>query len=314
LAGLSFSNPLGLAAGYDKNADVPEALLRLGFGFVEIGTVTPLPQPGNPKPRVFRLVEDQAIINRYGFNSKGHAHVFNRLNHVSPDALIGVNIGANKTSPDRMQDYVAGIAAFAAVARYFTANISSPNTPGLRDLQAKDSLAELLAAILAERDRQTALQKRHIPVFLKIAPDMTEQTLDDITGVVLASALDGMIISNTTLSRDGVTNAAQAKESGGLSGRPLFERSTIILAKMRQRLGQSMPLIGVGGVSCPETAAEKIRAGADLVQLYTSMVYGGPALPGQIVRGLSDLCDREGLSHLSQIRDTRMEDWANRSI
>lgn len=312
VAGLTFANPIGMAAGYDKNAEVPEALLRLGFGFTEIGTVTPKPQAGNDKPRIFRLVEDRAVINRLGFNNEGHAAALARLEKTGRDGLIGVNIGANKDSADRVGDYVQGIGCFARVARYFTVNISSPNTPGLRDLQARDSLRELLSAVLAARDGETAAIGRRVPVFLKIAPDLTDEGLDDIAAEALDHALDGLIVSNTTLSRDGLTDRRQAGEAGGLSGRPLFEKSTVVLARMRKRVGPDMPIIGAGGVSSAETAAEKIRAGADLVQLYSCMVYEGPALPGRIVSGLSQLCDREKLTSIRDIRGTRTDYWADR--
>ncbi|HVK92368.1 MAG TPA: quinone-dependent dihydroorotate dehydrogenase [Mycoplana sp.] len=314
IAGLEFANPVGMAAGYDKNAEVPEALIRLGFGFAEIGTVTPKPQAGNPKPRIFRLTADEAIINRLGFNNEGHAAALQRLQACSRQPLIGVNIGANKDSEDRIGDYVTGIRTFYQVARYFTANISSPNTPGLRDLQARDSLAALLSAVLAARAEQEARSGRRVPVFLKIAPDLTEEGLDDIAEVALAVDLDGLIVSNTTLARDGLSDRAQAGEAGGLSGRPLFEKSTTVLAKMRARVGEALPIIGVGGVSSAETAAEKIRAGADLVQLYSCMVYAGPGLPAGIVKGLSTLCDREGLASIRDIRGTRTAYWAERNI
>ncbi|CAN7218743.1 quinone-dependent dihydroorotate dehydrogenase [Pararhizobium sp. LjRoot238] len=314
VAGLSFTNPLGMAAGYDKNAEVPEALLRLGFGFTEIGTVTPKPQAGNDKPRIFRLVEDDAVINRLGFNNEGHQAALTRLRGCSRDAMIGVNIGANKDSADRIADYVTGIRTFYGVARYFTANISSPNTPGLRDLQARESLSALLSAVLAARNEEAAKTGVRVPVFLKIAPDLTEEGMDDITAGALSHALDGLIVSNTTLSRDGLKDQRQAKESGGLSGKPLFEKSTIVLAKMRKRVGPDLPIIGVGGVSSAETAAEKIRAGANLVQLYSCMVYEGPSLPGRIVRGLSQLCDREKLSSIADIRGSRVGYWAARNV
>ncbi|MBD8553565.1 quinone-dependent dihydroorotate dehydrogenase [Rhizobium sp. CFBP 8762] len=314
VAGLTFPNPLGLAAGYDKNAEVPEAVLRLGFGFTEIGTVTPKPQDGNPKPRVFRLIQDEAVINRLGFNNEGHWAALARLKACDPAALIGVNIGANKDSEDRIADYVAGIRNFYGVARYFTANISSPNTPGLRDLQARESLSSLLSAVLAARDEEVASSGRMVPVFLKIAPDLTEDGLDDIAAEVLAHRLDGLIVSNTTLSRVGLTDHRQASETGGMSGKPLFEKSTIVLAKMRQRLGPDLPLIGVGGVHSADTAAEKIRAGAHLVQLYSGMVYGGPGLAADIVRGLSTICNREKLNALSEIRGCNTEEWATRTL
>ncbi|MCP8896276.1 quinone-dependent dihydroorotate dehydrogenase [Shinella daejeonensis] len=314
VANLSFANPLGIAAGYDKNAEVPEALIRLGFGFAEVGTLTPLPQPGNPKPRIFRLVEDEAVINRLGFNNGGHAAALARLRACRPDALIGVNIGANKDSADRIADYVAGIRAFYGVARYFTANISSPNTPGLRDLQARESLDALLSAVLSARAEEAARGGRHVPVFLKIAPDLTEEGLDDIADLALSHPLDGLIVSNTTLSREGLGDRRLAGEAGGLSGKPLFEKSTTVLAKMRRRVGETLPIIGVGGISSAETAAEKIRAGADLVQLYSCMVYAGPDLPARIITGLVRLCDRDGLSSIRDIRDSRVAHWADRPI
>jgi dihydroorotate dehydrogenase len=310
LAGLRFPNPLGLAAGYDKNAEVPEAILRLGFGFTEVGTVTPRPQEGNPKPRIFRLVADQGVINRLGFNNQGHAAALKLLQALPRSVLVGVNIGANKDAADRIADYVAGICAFYPVARYFTANISSPNTPGLRDLQARESLGTLLNGVMTARDEEAGKSGRTVPVFLKIAPDLTEESLDDIAAEALASTLDGVIVSNTTLSRDGLGDQVTAREAGGLSGKPLFERSTAVLARMRKRLGPTFPIIGVGGIHSPETAAEKIRAGADLIQLYSAMIYEGPGLPARIVRGLSALCDRERIGSIHEIRDTKLDHWA----
>ncbi|MGO7366997.1 quinone-dependent dihydroorotate dehydrogenase [Rhizobium leguminosarum] len=314
VAGLTFENPLGMAAGYDKNAEVPEALLKLGFGFTEIGTVTPKPQSGNPRPRIFRLVEDEAVINRLGFNNEGHDAAFGRLAALTGGGMIGVNIGANKDSEDRIADYVAGIRRFYSVARYFTANISSPNTPGLRDLQGRESLAVLLSSVLAARDEMAATSGRTIPVFLKIAPDLTEEGMDDIAAEALSHGLDGLIVSNTTLSRDGLKDQRQAKEAGGLSGVPLFEKSTAVLARMRKRVGPDLPIIGVGGVSSAEIALEKIRAGADLVQLYSCMVYEGPGLAGDIVRGLSKLLDREKAASIRDLRDTRLDYWAARKV
>ncbi len=314
VAGLEFPNPIGLAAGYDKNAEVPEAILKLGFGFTEVGTLTPRPQSGNPKPRLFRLVEDQAVINRMGFNNEGHAAALPRLQRINKKAIVGVNIGANKDSEDRIADYVAGIRTFYSVARYFTANISSPNTPGLRNLQDRESLDALLNAVLTARDEEAGKAGFTIPVFLKIAPDLSEEGLDDIAEVALARGLDGLIVSNTTLRREGLKDQRQAGEAGGLSGLPLFELSTIILAKMRKRVGPDIPIIGAGGVHDAKTAAEKIRAGADLVQLYSCMVYEGPGLPARIVRGLSALADREGLSTIRDIRDTSVDHWASLNI
>ena len=314
VAGLEFPNPVGLAAGYDKNAEVPGAMLRMGFGFTEVGTVTPKPQAGNPKPRIFRLTRDQGVINRLGFNNEGHEAALARLMATKIQGIVGVNIGANKDSDDRIGDYVLGIRRFYDVARYFTANISSPNTPGLRDLQARESLAALLSAVLAARDEEAARAGRKVPVFLKIAPDLTEEGMDDIAAEALAHPLDGLIVSNTTLARDGLRDEEQAKQAGGLSGKPLFSRSTSVLAKMRKRVGPQLPIIGVGGVSSAKTALEKIRAGADLVQLYSCMVYRGPGLAGEIVKGLSVELDKLQVSSISQLRDTSMETWASQSF
>lgn len=309
LAGLSFPNPLGMAAGYDKNGEVPDALLRLGFGFAEIGTVTPLMQAGNPKPRIFRLPSDHAVINRLSFNSDGHERCLPRIQaRQGKKGIVGVNVGANKDSADRIADYQLGIERFAPYASYLTVNISSPNTPGLRDLQARESLGLLLAAVCEARDQVNARTARHTPIFLKIAPDLDDAGLDDVAAEVLDKSIDGVIISNTTLARDGLKSPARS-ESGGLSGRPLFARSTAVLARMRRRLGPDMILVGVGGVDSVDTAAEKIRAGADLVQLYTGLIYEGPSLPGKIVRGLSALVQRQGLSSISELRDTALAKW-----
>ncbi|AVH40535.1 quinone-dependent dihydroorotate dehydrogenase [Agrobacterium tumefaciens] len=314
VAGLVFPNPLGLAAGYDKNAEVPGPLLRLGFGFTEIGTVTPKAQSGNPRPRIFRLVEDEGVINRLGFNNEGHAAALERLKQAKLRGIVGVNIGANKDSEDRIADYVHGIEAFYSVASYFTVNISSPNTPGLRDLQARESLAALLAAVLERRKVEAARFGKRIPVFLKIAPDLTEEGLDDVAEEALAHDLDGLIVSNTTLSREGLRPGPHKGEAGGLSGKPLFELSTTVLAKMRRRVGGNLPLIGVGGVSSAETALEKVRAGADLVQLYSCMVYEGPGLPSAIVKGLSTLVAREGVQSIRDLRDSAVDRWADRKL
>jgi dihydroorotate dehydrogenase len=311
VAGLEFPNPLGMAAGYDKNAEVPDALLSLGFGFAEVGTVTPLPQSGNPKPRIFRLVEDEAVINRLGFNNEGHDAAGRRLAaRRSKGGIVGVNIGANKDSADRIADYEKGVARFAPIASYLTVNISSPNTPGLRAMQAREQLAELLARVMAAREQASARP----PIFLKIAPDLREAELEDIAAEVGEKRINGVIVSNTTISRSALKAAAHAAETGGLSGRPVFERSTIMLAKMRRLLGRDAALIGVGGVDSAETAAEKIRAGADLVQLYTGMIYAGPSLPGRIVRGLSDIVAREGLPSIAALRDTSLSEWAAKPL
>lgn len=314
IAGITFANPLGMAAGYDKNAEVPNALLKLGFGFTEVGTLTPKPQDGNPKPRIFRLTQDNAVINRMGFNNEGHQAAFERLSAARLNGIVGVNIGANKDSADRVADYVAGIERFYSVASYFTANISSPNTPGLRDLQARESLAVLLSAVLAKRNELATAKGKRIPVFLKIAPDLTEEGLDDIAAEALAHDLDGLIVSNTTLSRAGLKPGPHNGEAGGLSGAPLFDRSTIVLAKVRQRVGKALPIIGAGGISSAETALEKIKAGADLLQLYSCMVYEGPTLPSRIIRGLSALLDREGASSIAELRDSAVVQWADKPL
>lgn len=315
VAGIRFPNPVGMAAGYDKNAEVADELLGLGFGFAEVGTLTPKPQSGNAKPRIFRLVSDEGVINRLGFNNEGHDRALERLKARSgKHGIVGVNIGANKDSQDRVADYVAGIRSFYAVASYFTANISSPNTPGLRDLQAKDSLAELLDAVLTARADEATKAGRRVPVFLKIAPDLTEEGMDDIAEVVLARDLDGLIVSNTTLARDGLTDTRFAKEAGGLSGKPLFAKSTAVLAGMRHRVGKDLPIIGVGGISSAETALEKIRAGADLVQLYSCMIYEGPGLPSAIVKGLSKALDQLGVASVAELRDSRVDHWRSMKV
>lgn len=311
-AGLRFCNPIGVAAGFDKNAEVPDALLRLGFGFTEVGTVTPRAQAGNPKPRIFRLTDDHAVINRLGFNNEGHEAAFARLKARGGNGIVGVNIGANKDSDDKAADYVAGITQFHDVASYFTVNISSPNTPGLRDLQARDQLADLLTRVADVSAAQKERSGRNVPIFLKIAPDITEADLDDIAAEVTDKAIEGIIVSNTTLSRAGLRS--DLSEAGGLSGRPVFERSTILLAKTRQRIGPDMTLIGVGGVDSAETALTKIEAGADLVQLYTGMIYQGPTLAQRILQGLSKALDENGGKSMTTLRDRRLDDWATKPL
>ncbi len=314
VAGLEFENFVGLAAGFDKNAEVVDAVFRLGFGFTEIGTVTPKPQIGNPKPRLFRLREDEAIINRMGFNNDGHHIVYSRLHACKPLGIVGVNIGANKDTVNKIDDYIAGIACFYDVADYFTVNISSPNTPGLRDLQARDSLHLLMNALSQARNEQKKKHGFSIPLFLKIAPDLSEKELDDVAEEVKHSDFDGLIISNTTLSRQGLTDRVLCDEKGGLSGRPLFERSTIVLAKMRQKLGKKIAIIGVGGVNDGQTALEKVKAGADLIQLYSGMVYEGPDLAVTILKEILQLMQKEGVDTIKTYRDNRVEHWANRTL
>ncbi|TPM15132.1 quinone-dependent dihydroorotate dehydrogenase [Mesorhizobium sp. B2-3-5] len=311
LCGLDFPNPLGMAAGYDKNAEVPDALLGLGFGFAEVGTVTPLPQAGNPKPRIFRLTADEAVINRLGFNNEGHAAAEKRLAaRKGRPGIVGVNIGANKDSADRIGDYESGVSRFAAYASYLTVNISSPNTPGLRNMQAREQLGELLSRVVAARAAASAQP----PVFLKIAPDLVEAELEDIAAEVAGNRVDGVIVSNTTISRPPLRSGDTARETGGLSGRPLFDRSTIALARMRKLLGPDMAIIGVGGVDSADTALEKIRAGADLVQLYTGMIYAGPALPGRIVAGMARFAETERLKSIRDLRDSHLDRWASKPL
>ncbi|MGB3500210.1 MAG: quinone-dependent dihydroorotate dehydrogenase [Mesorhizobium sp.] len=305
LAGLDLPNPLGMAAGYDKNGEVPDALLNLGFGFAEAGTVTPLPQAGNPKPRIFRLTRDGAVINRLGFNNEGHEAMARRFAARRRRGVAGANIGANKDSADRIGDYEAGVRLFAPLADYLTVNISSPNTPGLRSLQDRQALAELLGRVMAAR----AAIGSTTPVFLKIAPDLQEAELDDIAAELIDNKLDGLIVSNTTLARGGLSDKAVAGEAGGLSGKPLFARSTAVLARMRSRLGKNFAIIGAGGVDSAQTALEKIRAGADAVQLYTCMIYAGPTLPGDIVRGMIRFAEQEGVASISEIRDSALDKW-----
>jgi dihydroorotate dehydrogenase len=286
--GLTFPNPIGVAPGLDKNALVPDALLRLGFGFVEVGTVTPRPQPGNPRPRVFRLQADQAIVNRLGFNSEGLDAVRPRLAaRAGRSGIVGVNIGANKDSPDRGADYVTLIAALAPVVSYFAVNVSSPNTPGLRDLQQRAMLDDLLARAIEARDRTSAAAGRK-PVLLKIAPDLALADLDDVVAVARARGIDGMIVSNTTISRPAGLLDEAAAQSGGLSGRPLFRLSTRLLAETFVRAEGRFPLIGVGGVDSGAAAFAKIKAGASLVQLYTGLVYRGLDLVAAIKAELAD--------------------------
>ncbi|MEA2841835.1 MAG: dihydroorotate dehydrogenase [Methylobacteriaceae bacterium] len=287
--GLDFSSPIGLAAGFDKDGVAPDNLLALGFGFVEVGTITPEPQSGNPRPRLFRLDRDEGVINRLGFNSAGHAKAHANLARRRGTGIIGVNLGANKDSSDRIGDYVAGIEVFADLASYFTINVSSPNTPGLRDLQQAPALDELLARALEARDR-AAIRR---PLLLKIAPDLSLGELDEIVRVARERKIEGMIVSNTTISRPKSLVSFHAKESGGLSGRPLFDASTQMLAETHRRVEGQFPLIGVGGIDGPEAALAKLEAGATLIQLYSSFVFDGPELIGKIKRGIVRRLEQE---------------------
>ncbi len=294
VAGLVFPNPVGIAAGFDKNGEVPDALLGLGFGFVEAGTVTPRPQEGNPKPRLFRLVEDNAVINRMGFNNAGAAVVARRLAaRKSRPGVVGANIGANKDSADRVADYAAMTRIMAPLASYLTINISSPNTPGLRALQDPAALADLLDAVI---DARGSLQTR---LFLKLAPDLTSTDIDAICKIALDKQLDALIVTNTTITRPALRSPL-AGEAGGLSGEPLRALALQVLRDFRSATGGAIPLIGVGGIASADDAWERICAGASLIQLYSALVYRGPGLVRQIVDGLVKRVSAEGMSSIAE--------------
>ena len=300
--GLNFPNPVGMAAGFDKNAEVPDALLRLGFGFVEVGTVTPRPQSGNPRPRLFRLDRDEGVINRLGFNNDGAEAVLRRLaSRAHLGGIVGVNVGANKDSPDRVGDYVRLIETFAPVASYFTVNVSSPNTPGLRNLQQGHILDDLLAKVIDTRER-VRTKAGDTPVLLKIAPDLSLAELDEVVQVARSRKVDGMIVANTTVARPStLRETARATEQGGLSGRPLFRLSTRMVAETYVRVEGAFPLIGAGGIDSGGAALTKIRAGASLIQLYSSLTYKGLSLVEDIKRDLSSTLLRTGRDLLSEI-------------
>lgn len=291
LAGLDLPNPVGLAAGFDKNATAVGPLLRAGFGFVEVGAATPRPQPGNPRPRLFRLAADRAAINRFGFNNDGAAAIAARLARPRPPGVVGLNLGANKASADRAADFAEVLTAAGGLVDFATVNVSSPNTERLRDLQGADALDALLAGVMAAR----AALPRPIPVFLKIAPDLDPAGLVDIAAVALERGVDAIVATNTTLSREGLADPSR-DEAGGLSGQPLFERSTRILAQVHTLTGGRLPLVGVGGVASAAQAYAKIRAGATAVQLYTGLVYGGLGLAREIAEGLDALLAGDGFA------------------
>lgn len=302
VAGMSLPNPVGLAAGFDKNATALHALAKCGFGFVEVGAITPRPQPGNPKPRLFRLTEDQAAINRFGFNNEGMEAAATRLGARPRGGIIGLNLGANKDSEDRAADFARVLARCGAHLDFATVNVSSPNTEKLRDLQGKDALAALLAGVI---ETNAGLAKP-LPIFLKIAPDLTHEELDDVAEVANASGIAGIIATNTTLSRDGL-RSPHKDEKGGLSGQPVFEKSTRLLARLSGLT--TLPIIGVGGVGSAEQAYQKIRAGASAVQLYTALVYGGISLADDIARGLDALLARDGFANVADAVGTGRGDW-----
>jgi dihydroorotate dehydrogenase len=292
--GMDFPNPVGLAAGFDKDAEVPGEMARYGFGFVECGTVTPRPQAGNPRPRLFRLGLDKAVINRMGFNNRGMDQAARNLGTRKGSGIVGINIGANKDSADRIADYVRAFEKLAPLAAYVTVNVSSPNTPGLRGLQSRDELVRLLDVLTAARKDKSL---RH-PILLKIAPDLDGHALDEIADVVRASGIEGLIVSNTTIARPPL-RSPHAGESGGLSGKPLFLPSTKVLAEMHRRLDGAVTLVGVGGISSGEEAYAKIRAGASLVQLYSALVFQGPGLVAAIKRELLQCLDRDGFANVT---------------
>jgi dihydroorotate dehydrogenase len=292
VAGLDFCSPVGLAAGFDKDAEAPEQMLGLGFGFVEVGTLTPRPQAGNPKPRLFRLAEDRAVINRMGFNNAGQPAAFDRLQRrVHGHGVLGVNVGANKDSADRIADYVAGVRAMSPVADYLTVNISSPNTPGLRGLQDEGALDELLAAIQEGRSGK--------PIFLKVAPDLNPGDPERIVRAAIEHKIDAIIVSNTTVSRPPL-KSRHASEAGGLSGEPLKTLALDALRNFRRASGGDIPLIGVGGIANADDAWERIRAGASLVQVYTAMVYEGPGVARRIALSLAERLKREGFGNIAE--------------
>ena len=299
--GLTFANPLGLAAGFDKSAEAVDGLLGLGLGFLEVGTLTPKPQIGNPKPRLFRLTQDGAIVNRMGFNNDGYAVARARLLAAKRKGVVGVNIGPNKDARDRIADFVAGVEAFSDVAGYLAINISSPNTPGLRDLHARREFDALLAAVLQARERTA----ERPPILVKISPDLADNDLSDVLGIAMERKIDGLIVANTSVRRPATLRSSAALEPGGLSGRPLFDRSTRLVAQCYLRCEGRLPIIGVGGVDDAATAILKMEAGAALVQIYTGLIYRGPSLVGDILLGMRDRLQRAGLRSVGEWRGTR---------
>lgn len=294
VAGLTFPNPLGMAAGFDKDAEVPDALLGLGFGFTEVGSITPRPQAGNPKPRLFRLVEDRAVINRMGFNNGGAEVAARRLAaRKQRNGIVGINVGANKDSADRAADYAHMTALMAPLASYIAVNISSPNTPGLRALQDEGALVALLDGVIE------ALGEKRAPIFLKVAPDLEPADVDAIARIALDKKLGALIVSNTTISRPAL-KSGHAGETGGLSGAPLRDLAQQRIRDFQSATGGAIALVGVGGIATAEDAWARIRAGASLIQLYSAMVYSGPGLPRQITRGLERLMRRDGFSSIAE--------------
>jgi dihydroorotate dehydrogenase len=301
--GLDFPNPVGLAAGFDKDAEVLEPMLALGFGFVEAGTVTPQPQSGNPQPRLFRLDEDEAVINRFGFNSQGLGPFVGRLQQrraSGTPGIVGANVGKNREAPDAAADYVIGIEAVCGVADYLVCNVSSPNTPGLRSLQARAPIANLLQRALEARQRSACSATRPPPLLAKVGPDLDDEQLRDIAEVALALGIDGLIVGNTTIARPDGLRSRHAAESGGLSGKPLMLSSTSCLARMFRLTGGRLPIIGCGGIASGADAYAKIRAGASLVQLYSALVFHGPGLVTVIKCDLAQLLRADGFRSVAE--------------
>lgn len=311
--GLNFPNPLGIAAGFDKDARVVDAILAMGCGFAEAGTVTPRPQSGNPSPRIFRLPKEGAVINRLGFNNGGHDAALRRLMARRGGGIVGVNIGANKDSEDRARDYVAGIEKFYDVASYFMVNISSPNTPGLRELQSPEALDDLVGRVMDVRTRLIAQGKPRRPIIVKIAPDIAEEEIGRICERLVRHRVDGIAVSNTTLSRFGVSGPV-AKQGGGLSGRPLFNRSTAMLGRVYVATEGKIPLVGIGGIDSGERALTKIRAGATLIQLYTGLIFQGPMLLRDILEHLERACEAAQVSSISGLIGVEAESWAAKPL
>lgn len=316
ILGLSFPNPIGLAAGYDKNASVVDPLFSLGFGFVEVGSLTPKPQSGNPKPRLFRLPKDEAIINRMGFNNDGHKVALGRLRKFRAQhgetPIVAVNIGANKQSPDFVKDYQTGLECFWKEASYFVANISSPNTPGLRDLQASKALRDLLDQLGETIKAQSDITGFSRPVVLKVAPDLDENQIQEIAELLIHSKISGLSVGNTTLSRTGLQS--KTDEAGGLSGRPLFDRSTRVLARFRTLLGSDFPIIGVGGIHDFQSAWEKLSAGADLIQLYSALVYNGPQMIKNLSQEIASYMANRNIKSLGAVVGTTTKHWAQQPL
>lgn len=309
LFGLRFPNPIGIAAGFDKDSRVPNALLDLGCGFAEVGTLTPLPQPGNPSPRVFRLIEEGGLINRLGFNNGGHAAALSRLQMHPPKGILCVNVGANKNSTDRTADYVQGVETFYDFASMFTINISSPNTPGLRDLQAPAALDELLGRVIGARKLKIQKGRPSKPIIVKLSPDIQEHDLHPIIERLISHSVEGIAVSNTTIHRSGVKDPKRTEE-GGLSGKPLFHRATVMLAKIHLATSGKIPLIGIGGIDSAESALKKIEAGASLLQLYTGLIYEGPALIGSIKKRLAEAVRASGKRHITDLIGTKAHTWS----